>query len=38
VDGALAPPKPGQSTEPKPCAGNEGTLITVRSASLLIPR
>ena len=38
MDGVLAPPKPGQSAEPKPCAGNEGTLITVRNASLLIPR
>ncbi|KZO89723.1 mutL-like protein 1, colon cancer, nonpolyposis type 2, partial [Calocera viscosa TUFC12733] len=29
ADGILAPPKPGTSEEPKPCAGNDGTTITV---------
>ncbi|KAH8116130.1 DNA mismatch repair protein MutL [Phellopilus nigrolimitatus] len=29
VDGALAPPKPGQTPDPKPCAGNDGTTITL---------
>lgn len=28
-DGALAPAKPGMTPEPKPCAGNDGTTITV---------
>ncbi|KAF7731711.1 DNA mismatch repair protein [Apophysomyces ossiformis] len=27
-DGKLVPPRPGQSAEPKPCAGNDGTQIT----------
>ena len=30
-DGRLVPAKPGQSADPKPCAGNDGTTITVRS-------
>ncbi|KAA8904640.1 hypothetical protein FN846DRAFT_952062 [Sphaerosporella brunnea] len=29
ADGKLAPPKPGQSPDPKPCAGRQGTQITV---------
>ncbi|KAG6909915.1 hypothetical protein DXG01_014435 [Tephrocybe rancida] len=29
ADGLLAPPKPGQSVDPKPCAGNDGTTITI---------
>ncbi|KAH0581893.1 hypothetical protein H2248_011575 [Termitomyces sp. 'cryptogamus'] len=29
VDGHLTPPKPGQSVDPKPCAGNDGTTITI---------
>ncbi|GLB39113.1 putative DNA mismatch repair protein Mlh1 C-terminus [Lyophyllum shimeji] len=29
TDGALAPTKPGQSVDPKPCAGNDGTTITI---------
>ncbi|KAG6820913.1 hypothetical protein H0H93_009687 [Arthromyces matolae] len=29
ADGNLAPPKPGQSVDPKPCAGNDGTTITI---------
>lgn len=28
-DGNLVPAKVGQTAEPKPCAGNDGTLITV---------
>ncbi|KAF8067775.1 hypothetical protein FPV67DRAFT_1764987, partial [Lyophyllum atratum] len=28
-DGVLAPPKPGQSVDPKPCAGNDGTTIII---------
>lgn len=31
MDGKLVPPRPGQSAEPKPCAGNNGTQITVSS-------
>jgi DNA mismatch repair protein MLH1 len=31
ADGKLVPPKPGQSAEPKPCAGRGGTQITVSS-------
>lgn len=30
-DGRLVPPKPGQSADPKPVAGRQGTQITVRS-------
>ncbi|KIJ39060.1 hypothetical protein M422DRAFT_210572 [Sphaerobolus stellatus SS14] len=29
ADGVLAPPKPGLSVDPKPCAGNDGTTIIV---------
>ncbi|KIM34509.1 hypothetical protein M408DRAFT_13970 [Serendipita vermifera MAFF 305830] len=29
ADGVLTPPKPGQTADPKPCAGNDGTLLTV---------
>lgn len=28
-DGVLAPPKAGQTPDPKPCAGNDGTTITI---------
>lgn len=28
-DGKLLPLQPGQTPEPKPCAGNQGTQITV---------
>ncbi|XP_031570425.1 DNA mismatch repair protein Mlh1-like [Actinia tenebrosa] len=28
-DGKLVPPRPGMSADPKPCAGNKGTQITV---------
>jgi hypothetical protein len=31
VDGEMAPSQKGGSTDPKPCAGNDGTTITVRS-------
>jgi hypothetical protein len=31
-DGVLVEPKPGQNADPKPCAGNDGTTITVRVA------
>ncbi|KAI0764880.1 DNA binding protein [Fomes fomentarius] len=30
-DGALTPAKAGMTTEPKPCAGNDGTTITVEN-------
>ncbi|KAL1752364.1 hypothetical protein FB107DRAFT_220046 [Schizophyllum commune] len=29
ADGNLVPAKPGQTAEPKPCAGNNGTTITI---------
>ncbi|KAG6879008.1 hypothetical protein C0992_005898 [Termitomyces sp. T32_za158] len=29
AEGHLASPKPGQSIDPKPCAGNDGTTITI---------
>ncbi|CAK5272899.1 unnamed protein product, partial [Mycena citricolor] len=29
ADGRLTEGKPGQSTEPKPCAGNDGTTIII---------
>ncbi|KAJ7637128.1 histidine kinase-like ATPase [Roridomyces roridus] len=29
LDGALVEPKPGQTAEPKPCAGNDGTTIVI---------
>ena len=31
VDGEMAPAQKGGSTDPKPCAGNDGTTIMVRS-------
>lgn len=30
LDGILVEPKPGQTPDPKPCAGNDGTIINVR--------
>jgi DNA mismatch repair protein MLH1 len=36
ADGKLVPAKPGQSPEPKPCAGRGGTQITVSLIPLLI--
>ena len=38
LDGKLAPPKPGQSTEPKPIAGRPGTQITVRISTWLLSK
>lgn len=35
ADGRLASPKPGQSAEPKPKAGRQGTVITVRTITLV---
>ncbi|KIK02865.1 hypothetical protein K443DRAFT_96092 [Laccaria amethystina LaAM-08-1] len=29
LDGALVEPKPGQTPDPKPCAGNDGTIINI---------
>ncbi|KAF7349273.1 DNA-mis-repair domain-containing protein [Mycena sanguinolenta] len=31
LDGALVEPKPGQTAEPKPCAGNDGTTIIIEN-------
>ena len=32
ADGKLVPGKPGQNADPKPCAGKQGTQITVSAA------
>lgn len=37
ADGRLSPAKPGQSTDPKPCAGRPGTQITVEDLFYNIP-
>ena len=31
ADGKLLPPKPGAEAKPQPCAGTDGTTITVRA-------
>jgi DNA mismatch repair protein MLH1 len=36
-DGKLVPPKPGQSADPKPTAGRQGTQITVGIFSTTTP-
>ena len=35
LDGTLVEPKPGQTPDPKPCAGNDGTIINVRRRLIL---
>lgn len=38
ANGRLAPPKPGQSADPKQCAGTDGTLITAEDLFYNVPQ
>lgn len=38
IDGALVDAKTGQKSEPRPCAGNDGTTISVSALVQKIPK